>query len=433
MNWNGIKIIAVVGLSDKPERASYRVAKYLQEKGYKIIPVNPVKEEILGEKAYPSITAIPSELTIDVIDVFRKSDAVPEIVEQTIDRGVPILWLQEGIIHEAAAKKAEQAGIKVIMDKCILKEHRKDVISMSYDLVVIGSGPAGLTAALYGARGGLKTLIIEKFMPGGQAALTDEIANYPGFPNGVSGSELMMNFHKQALQHGAEFQMGTVVGIEKRGEMKVIKTDKGELETKSIVISTGAKARKLGVLGEEKFHGRGVSYCATCDGAFFKDQKVAVVGGGDSAVEEAVFLTKFASEVILIHRRDELRAVNALKERAKANEKIKFILDTAVEEIQGDTKVEKIILKNLRNGQTEEVAIDGVFVFVGTEPNTEFLNGNVELNEQGYVVADEFLRTSVPGIFVAGDVRVKFLRQVSTAVGDGAVAAMSAERYVAGL
>ncbi len=304
---------------------------------------------------------------------------------------------------------------------------------MSYDLVVIGGGPAGLTAALYGARGGLKTLIIEKLMPGGQAALTDDIANYPGFPEGISGSELMMNFHKQALQHGAEFQMGNVIGIESRGEKKFVKIDKGEIETKSIVISTGAKARKLGVPGEEKFHGRGVSYCATCDGAFFKDQKVAVVGGGDSAVEEAMFLTKFASEVILIHRRDGLRAVNSLQEKAKANAKIKFILETGVEEIQGESKVEKIITKNLKSGLTEEIVTDGVFVFVGTEPNTEFLKDTLELNKQGYVIADDFLRTSASGIFVAGDVREKFLRQVSTAVGDGAVAAMSAERFVAGV
>ncbi len=304
---------------------------------------------------------------------------------------------------------------------------------MTYDLAIIGGGPAGLTAALYGARGGLKTIVLEKSMPGGQAALTDIIANYPGFPEGISGPELMDKFHRQAMGHGAEFKMKDVTALEDRGNIKIIRAGEEEIKARSVVIATGARARKLGVPGELKFQGRGVSYCATCDGAFFKDKKVAVVGGGDSAVEEALFLTKYASRVVIIHRRDELRAVKALQEKAFTNEKIEFLWDSIVEEIKGDQKVENVKVKNVKTGAVADHDFDGVFIFVGTEPNTEFLQGVIELNERGYVVASDFLATSVPGIFVAGDVREKFLRQVSTAVGDGAHAAMAAERYLGGV
>ncbi|MBO8168610.1 MAG: thioredoxin-disulfide reductase [Thermoanaerobacteraceae bacterium] len=304
---------------------------------------------------------------------------------------------------------------------------------MSYDLVIIGGGPAGLTAALYGARGGLKTLVLESTMPGGQAALTDIIANYPGFPEGISGPELMNKFHQQAVKHGAEFKMKEVTGLEDRGEIKIVKAGEEEIEARSVIIATGAKARKLGVPGEEKFQGRGVSYCATCDGAFFKDKRVAVVGGGDSAVEEALFLTKYASEVVIIHRRDQLRAVKALQDKAFANEKIDFLWNSTVEEIKGNGKVEQVAVKDVNTGEVKDHQFDGVFIFIGTVPNTEFLQGVVELNDKNYVVANDFLQTSVPGIFVAGDVREKFLRQVSTAVGDGAHAAMAAERYLGGV
>lgn len=302
-----------------------------------------------------------------------------------------------------------------------------------YDLVIIGGGPAGLTAGLYGARGGLKTLVVEKFMPGGQAAITDIIANYPGFPEGISGPELMHKFHLQAVEHGAEFEMKEVIGIQDDGETKIVQAAGEEIRAKAIIISTGAKARKLGAPGEEKFQGRGVSYCATCDGAFFRDKKVAVIGGGDSAVEEAIFLTKFASEVVIIHRRDEFRAAKVLQDKAKANEKIELMFDSVVEEINGTDKVESLKIKNVKTGVTEEQPFDGVFVFVGTEPNTDFLRGVVELNSNGYIIADDFLKTSVNGVFVAGDVREKFLRQVSTAVGDGAHAAMAVERYLGGV
>jgi thioredoxin reductase (NADPH) len=303
-----------------------------------------------------------------------------------------------------------------------------------YDVVIIGGGPAGLTAALYAARGGLKTVILEKSMPGGQAALTDQIENYPGFPGGVSGPELMQKFMKQAMEVGAEFKTQEVVQAELLPREKKILTSQGEeLTAKAVIIATGAQAKKLGVPGEERFTGRGVSWCATCDGAFFREKRVAVLGGGDAAVEEANFLTKFAREVVLIHRRDQLRAAMVLQERARQNEKMTFMFDTVVQEIVGTQAVEKLRLKNLKTGEETEEAFDGVFIFVGTVPNTAFLEGKVELDDIGYVLTHDYLKTSVPGVFSAGDVRKTFLRQVSTAVGDGAVAAMAVEHYLAEL
>lgn len=298
-----------------------------------------------------------------------------------------------------------------------------------YDVAIVGGGPAGLTAALYTARSGRKTIIIEKSMPGGQAALTSWIENFPGFPEGVSGPDLMMKFYQQAIQFGAEMITEDVLSAELHDDIKKIKTNNNSIEAMSVIIASGAQAKRLGVEGEAKYLGRGVSYCATCDGAFFKDKKVAVVGGGDAAVEEAIFLTKFASQVQIIHRRDDLRATKILQERAFNNPRIKFVFSSLIEEIKGSKGVEKMVVKDIKTGVTREEDIDGVFVFIGTVPNTEWLEG-LDLNENGYIQTDSFLTTNLPGVFAAGDVREKFLRQVSTAVGDGATAAMSTERYL---
>ncbi len=299
-----------------------------------------------------------------------------------------------------------------------------------YEIAIIGAGPAGLTAALYAARGGMNTVVIEKSVPGGQAATTAWIENFPGFPHGISGSDLMINFHKQASQYGAELLMGEVIGAELAGDTKKIEIPGKIIEAKSVIIATGAQPRKLAVPGEKEFIGRGVSYCATCDGAFFKNKKIAVIGGGDSAVEEAIYLTKFADEVQIIHRRDELRAAKLLKERAKENPKIKFLWNTIVTNINGSEKVESLTLKNVQTNQETQEKFDGVFVFVGNTPHTAWITG-VGINEKGYIKTDETLKTNISGVFAAGDVREKFLRQVSTAVGDGAIAAMSAEKYLA--
>ncbi|CEP68005.1 Thioredoxin reductase [Moorella glycerini] len=304
---------------------------------------------------------------------------------------------------------------------------------MPHDLLIIGGGPAGLTAALYGARGGLDTVVLEMGAPGGQAGQTDRIENYPGFPEGINGMELAMKFAEQAQRFGARIEMTTVQRVELNGEIKKAFTGSGEFTARAVIIASGAHPRPLGVPGEEEFRGRGVSYCATCDGAFFRDKKVAVVGGGDSAVEEALFLTRFASQVTIIHRRDALRATKVLQERARDNPKISFHWNTVVTRIMGREKVSSLELKDVKSGATREEAFDGVFIFIGLEPNTGFLKGALTLDSQGYIVTRENLATSIPGVFAAGDVRAKDFRQVSTAVGDGAVAAMAAERYLAGL
>ncbi|MBE3571608.1 MAG: thioredoxin-disulfide reductase [Moorella humiferrea] len=304
---------------------------------------------------------------------------------------------------------------------------------MPHDLLIIGGGPAGLTAALYGARGGLDTVVLEMGAPGGQAGLTDRIENYPGFPEGITGLELAMKFAEQAQRFGARLETATVQGVDFTGPVKKVLSSSGTFEARAVIIASGAHPRPLGVPGEEEFRGRGVSYCATCDGAFFRDKKVAVIGGGDSAVEEALFLTRFASQVTIIHRRDTLRAAKILQERARDNPKISFAWNTVVTRIKGGEKVEGLELKDVGSGAVREEAFDGVFIFIGLEPNTSFLQGVVTLDAQGYIVTREDLATSVPGVFAAGDVRVKEFRQVSTAVGDGAVAAMAAERYLASL
>jgi len=301
-----------------------------------------------------------------------------------------------------------------------------------YDVVIIGGGPAGLTAAIYNGRALLKTLVIEKMMIGGQATITHQIDNYPGFPDGVTGPELMELFEKQAKRFGAEFKSTTVKKISTEGNIKILDTDGEPIRTKTVIIATGAQPRRLGIPGEEKLIGKGVSYCATCDGAFFRDAEVAVIGGGDSAVKEAIFLTKFAGKVYVIHRRDELRAEKITAKQAFENEKIEFIWDTVVEEITGDFAVKSLKLKNVKDGSASELPVEGAFIYVGMIPNTDFLNGFVELDDKAYIVAGHNTHTNVQGVFAAGDVRQKMARQVATAVGDGASAAMAAEECLAG-
>lgn len=302
---------------------------------------------------------------------------------------------------------------------------------MNYDLLIIGGGPAGLTAGMYGARGGLNTLVLERGAPGGQAAQTDRIENYPGFPDGISGVELAMKFTEQAQRFGAKLEMATVEKADFTGKLKRVWTAKGEYTGRAVIIATGASPRSLEVPGEEALRGRGVSYCATCDGAFFRGKKVAVVGGGDSAVEEALFLTRFAEQVIIIHRRDKLRAAQVLQQRAREHPKITFSWNTVVEAILGESKVEALRLKDVVSGVVREESFDGIFIFIGHKPNTAFLLGALSLDEGGYIVTGEDLSTSVSGVFAAGDVRAKAFRQIATAVGDGAAAAMAAEKYLA--
>lgn len=300
-----------------------------------------------------------------------------------------------------------------------------------YDVVIIGGGPAGLTAGLYASRARLKVLLLEGMIVGGQMMTTDIVENYPGFPQGISGAELTTIMEEQAKRFGLMTEMGEVIGLEVVGDKKLVKALERDYQAEAIIVCTGTEYRKLGIPGEAGFTGRGVSYCATCDGAFFKDSKIVVVGGGDSALTEALFLTKFAKEITIIHRRDALRATKIYQERAFANPKIDFLWNSVVEEIKGNQTVESILVKNVISGEITEVPAEGVFMFIGIEPKTAFLKGVVEMDESGYIAVDESnLQTSVKGIFAAGDARKKLLRQVATAVGDGATAAFAAEKYL---
>jgi len=297
-----------------------------------------------------------------------------------------------------------------------------------FDIIIVGGGPGGLTAGLYGSRANLKTVMIEKYMPGGQIANTEEVEDYPGFEH-ISGAELAMKMTDHAKKFGLEVLSDEIVEIRDDAAYRKVAVGASgtEYAGKAMVISTGGTATKLGCPGEEEYNGKGVSYCAICDGAFFRDQVIAVVGGGDAAVEEAMFLTKFGSTVILIHRRDELRAQKVIQERAFKNDKLEFIWDTVVEEIKGEGgKVTSLALKNVKTGETSTLAVGAIFVFIGFYPNTKILPEAIKKNENGYIITDANMATTIPGIYACGDVREQLVRQITNAVGDGTTAAMAA-------
>lgn len=298
-----------------------------------------------------------------------------------------------------------------------------------YDTIIIGAGPAGMTAALYAARSNLKVALIEGGLPGGQMNNTSDIENYPGYAN-ISGPELAEKMFEPLENLGVEHLYGFVEAVEDHGDVKKVITDDEEFETRTVIVATGSKHRLLGVPGEEELNSRGVSYCAVCDGAFFRDQDLLVVGGGDSAVEEAIFLTQFAKSVTIVHRRDELRAQKVLQDRAFANEKIKFIWDSVVKEIKGENRVESVEIENVKTGQVTDQAFGGVFIYVGLDPVSDFVQELQIRDQAGWIVTDDHMKTSVAGVFAVGDVRQKDLRQVTTAVGDGAIAGQEAYKYI---
>ncbi len=306
----------------------------------------------------------------------------------------------------------------------------------NYDLIIIGAGPAGLSAGLYAGRARLNTLIIEKQKNGGQIVITDEIENYPGCIEGETGPTLIDRMVKQTEKFGVDHVFDTVTDMDLTGEVKTVKCLHEEYSAKAVIIAAGANPVNIGCPGEKEFSGKGVSYCATCDAAFFEDFEVYVVGGGDAAVEEAMYLTKFARKVTIIHRRNELRAARSIQDKAFANPKIDFMWDTVVEEIKGDGIVESMVVKNVKTGELTEVFADeddgtfGIFVFIGFKPNTEVFRGHVEMDEKGYVLTDPDMHTNVPGVYAAGDIRQKSLRQVVTACADGAIAAVQAGKYI---
>jgi thioredoxin reductase (NADPH) len=302
---------------------------------------------------------------------------------------------------------------------------------MVYDVVIIGGGPAGLTAGIYAKRAMLNTVLLEKMGIGGQIIVTDLVENFPGFQE-ISGADLAGKFEKHALKFGLETKsMVEVTEIEDGGKTKLVKTQEGDFETKTVIITTGTTPKKLGARGELELTGRGVSYCATCDGFFFRDKTVVVVGGGDSAITEAIYLTKMTKKVMVVHRRDKLRAEKINQEHAFANPKISFVWDSVIEEVAGKQVVEKVVVRNVKTNEVSEIKTDGVFIYVGLIPNTGF--ADVKKDEWGFIITNDSRETSVKGIFAAGDCRVTPLRQIATAVGDGAIAAVSVEKYIEGL
>ena len=303
---------------------------------------------------------------------------------------------------------------------------------MKEKVIIIGSGPAGMTAALYTARADLRPLVISGNQLGGQISITSEVENYPGFPEGATGPELIERIQKQAEKFGTRVLIDEVTEVDLRGGPPFqLKTHGETYEAEGIIIASGSSPRRLGVPGEDQLIGRGVSFCATCDGFFFRGKDVVVVGGGDSALEEGLFLTKFASRVRLIHRRHELRAGETLKRRAAANEKVSYVWDSVVEEVRGTGKVEGVRLKNVKTGATSELQTDGVFIFIGHYPNSELFKDQLAMDDHGYLVADKLMMTSVPGVFAAGEIQDPVFRQMASSVGQGCAAAISLERWLA--
>ena len=304
---------------------------------------------------------------------------------------------------------------------------------MIYDVIIVGGGPAGYTAALYSSRANLKTLLIERFFSGGQMATTEIMENYPGFSEPINGLDLAMQMEAQAKRFGAEVVFDEVTELKLEGDVKTAITAYNTYQGKTIILSMGASPRALGVKGEGMFKGRGVSYCATCDGALFRDMEVAIIGGGDTAVEDANYLARMCKKVYIVHRRDELRAVKVLQDKVLNNPKIEVIWDSVVDGILGNDTVEKLIVKNVKTENLSTLDIEGVFVAIGSVPNAKLIADKVEMSNYGYILTDEYMHTNIPGVFACGDIREKPLRQVVTAASDGAIAAFFAEKHIEGI
>ncbi len=299
-----------------------------------------------------------------------------------------------------------------------------------FDVIIIGAGPAGLAAGIYSGRANLKTAIIEKLGTGGQAMITDKIANYPGFPDEISGFELGDALTRHAQKFGAEIIYDEVDSIADEGQHKIIKCKSDSYKARAVILASGVRYKSIGIPGEKELRGRGVSYCATCDGPFFKDQPVVVIGGGDAAVEEGIYLTQFASTVTIVHRRNEFRAAPIIVDHARKNQKINFELEYVPVSINGENAVESVTIRNVKDGTEKTLPTKAVFIFIGYNANTEFLEGFVKMTSDGWIITDDEMKTDRPGVFAAGDLRVKTVRQVVTAVADGAIAAMSAWKFL---
>ena len=323
------------------------------------------------------------------------------------------------------------SGISLSLNLSGLRQQDDDEEVMERDLIIIGGGPAGFTAGLYAGRAQLKPLVMVGQAFGGQAATTSEMENYPGFPDGIGGMALAEQMANHAIRFGAEIAYEEVTSVDLKTYPFVVKTYGATYHAKAIIICTGTKPRYLGVPGEKKFIGRGVSFCATCDGYFYQDKTVVVVGGGDSALDEGLYLTRFAKEVIIVHRRDKLRAGAILQQRAMANDKIRFVWNTVIDEVLGDNTVTGVRVHDVKTGEESVIDADGVFIYVGLTPNTQLFEGQIDLTPEGYIITDKRQRTSAPGVYAAGDVQDPYFRQVVVAAGAGAAAAIEAERWLA--
>lgn len=430
------KTIAVVGLSGHADRPSRTVTLYLLEKGYRIVPINPNHDTIMGMECYPNLESIPGH--VDIILVFLPPEKTAEIIGGSIYSGAKIFWMQPGTYSSLAEQRVSEAGMLVLHGKCIASEIRRLSPQMApavkpgeeRQLVIVGGGPAGLTAGIYAARSRLDVVLYEKAAVGGQAGITEMIENYPGFAQGINGYELANSMMEQATRMGMKMESRTVQRITTAPDGLLLHTAEGTVLARAAILATGTSPKRLGVPGEADYIGKGLSWCATCDGPFYKDKEVAVIGGGDSAVKEAVYLTKFAKMVHIVHRRDKFRAAAINAERAMASDRITVHWDSVVEEIVGNEFITGLKLMNVKTKQPSEVAVEGVFMYVGIRPNSEMVQGAVRADELGFVITDEEMRTSMPRLFAAGDVRSKTLRQVATAVGDGAIAAFAAEEIL---
>ena len=362
-----------------------------------------------------------SRLDFDWVDI--ETDPAGKAFVQEVNQGrqaIPTVVLRDGpvMVQPSNLEMAEALGLP--------EELRPPL----YDLVVVGGGPAGLTAALYAAREGLDMVVLEKSTLGGQAAITEWIDNYPGFPEGCGGPELSQRMEEQAKRFGVRMEYAEAQALERQGRCRIVHTDAGDFSAWTVVIATGSSYRRLGVAGEERFIGRGVHYCATCDGPFYKDKELLVIGGGNSAAEEGFFLTKYASKVTLVVRRGELRASQILKEKVFTSPKMGVMYNTEVKELRGNKRLESVVLRNNRTREEQEVQPGGVFVFIGLDPNTQWLKGAVDLDEYGFIITGKTLQTSMPGVFAAGDVRAGSTKQVASAAGEGATAALMVRAYL---
>lgn len=382
----------------------------------------------------PALEVVAREYQDTLVFGAINIDEEPELAQAEKIELVPTLRIYQGgkVLGSVVAPESKAQLVSFIEETIQHREQEESTAEHIYDMLVVGGGPGGYTAALYAARAGLDTAVLEKLSAGGQMALTDQVDNYPGFENGIEGFSLGEKMKRQAERFGVETKLTEVLSLQLSDKVKKVDTSEGLLYTRTIVFATGANPRELGIDGEKELTGKGVNYCAACDGMFYKDKTVVVVGGGNSAAADALLLSRICKKVIIVHRRDTLRATKVYHEPLMKKENVEFCWDSAVIELLHGEKITGVRLRNVKTGEERTLDCDGIFISIGRKPSTELVKGQLEIDPAGYVVADESTRTNIPGVFAVGDVRTKALRQIVTAVADGAVAVHYAEEYLIG-